>query len=297
MRKIPFALVGRVCVTALMVAGAVVAGQRLWTHYQRDPWTRDGRVRADVVELAPDVSGLVTRVEVGNDQIVRRGDVLFVVDRDRYALALRQAQATVAAQQASLAEARRELDRNLAVKDLVARETLEQSQMRADTAAAALQQALAARDLAALNLQRTVVVAPVDGYLSDLTLRTGDYVSPGHPVLGLIDRSSLRVEGYFEETKLPRLAIGEPVKVKIMGEPRALRGHISSIAPGIEDRERQPGANLLPNVNPTFSWVRLAQRVPVRVALDDAPPDLRLIAGRTATVQVVQPLTDQRRAS
>jgi multidrug resistance efflux pump len=105
--------------------------------------------------------------------------------------------------------------------------------------------------------------------------------------LALLDRSSFRVEGYFEETKLPRLRVGQPVRVKIMGEPTALRGHIESIAAGIEDREREPAASLLPNVNPTFSWVRLAQRVPVRIALDKPSDSLKLIAGRTATVSVL----------
>ena len=288
---------GRIAVTMLVVAAAVIAAHKLWTRYQLDPWTRDGRVRADVVELAPDVSGLVTKVAVTHDQAVKRGDVLFVIDRDRYILALRQTEASVAAQRATLSEDRKEVARNIAVGDLVAREVLEQSQARAETAAATLQQALAARDVAALNLERTVVRAPVDGFISDQALRTGDYVSPGKPVIGLIDASSYRVEGYFEETKLQRLHIGQPVRVKIMGEARPLRGHIQSIAPGIEDRERQAGATMLPNVNPTFSWVRLALRVPVRVILDQPPADLRLITGRTATVSVIETVARNGRPS
>jgi RND family efflux transporter MFP subunit len=226
-------------------------------------------------------------VAVVNDQPVKRGQPLFYVDRDRYALALRQAEAAVAADRTLLAQARREAARNTELGDLVSRETTEQGQTKAEQAAAVLLQAEAARDLAALNLARTEVKAPVDGYLSDLTLRTGDYVTSGKPVLALIDAASFRVEGYFEETKLNGLRIGQPVKVTVMGEPKPLLGHVQSIAAGIEDRERGAGANLLPNVNPTFSWVRLAQRVPVRVALDQKPADLRLIAGRTATVAVL----------
>jgi RND family efflux transporter MFP subunit len=295
MPKFSLAYVGRVALTVAILVVAVMAGQRLWTTYQVDPWTRDGRVRADVVEVAPDVSGLVTLVNVREDQPIKRGDVLFIIDRDRYVLALKQANAAVAAQRATLVEARRELARNVAVNDLVATETLQQSQAREQSAAAALQQALAERDVAALNLRRTVVRASVDGFITDQTVRTGDYVAVGQSALGLIDASSLRVEGYFEETKLPRLRIGEPVIVKIMGEAVPLRGHIQSISPGIEDRERQANPDLLPNVNPTFSWVRLAQRIPVRVALDQRPPDLRLITGRTATVSVIEPV--QRKSS
>jgi multidrug resistance efflux pump len=278
---------GRFAVTAAVVAAAVVGGRALWTHYQVDPWTRDGRVRADVVQVAPDVSGLVTRVDAVNDQTVKAGQPLFYVDRERYALAWRQADANVAAAKATLAQARRELVRNRALGELVAAESTEQSASKVEQADAALAQALAARDIAKLNLDRTVVHAPTDGFLSDLTLRTGDYVTAGKPVLALIDSRSFRVEGYFEETKLSGLKIGMPVSVRVMGEPGALKGHIQSIAAGIEDRDRVAGANLLPNVNPTFSWVRLAQRVPVRVALDQTPGDLRLIAGRTATVAVL----------
>jgi RND family efflux transporter MFP subunit len=289
MPRLKFSLpdLARMVVTLAIVIAAGFAGLRLWNHFQRDPWTRDGRVRADVVQIAPDVSGLVAEVRVGHDQPIKRGQVLFLVDRDRYALTLRQAEATVAADRATLAEARREFLRNRTLGDLVAREQLEQSQAHVEQAEAALAQAAAARDLDALNLQRTVVRAPVDGYLSDLTLRVGDFASAGKPVMALIDAASLRVEGYFEETKLPRLRIGQPVRIKIMGEPAVLRGHIVSIAPGIEDRDRSVGANLLPSINPTFSWVRLAQRVPVRVALDAPPPNILLIAGRTATVEVV----------
>jgi RND family efflux transporter MFP subunit len=278
---------GRFAVTAAVVAVAVIGGRALWTHYQVDPWTRDGRVRADVVQVAPDVSGLVTRVDAVNDQTVKAGQPLFYVDRERYALALRQADANVAAARAALAQARRELVRNRALGELVAAESTEQSASKVEQADAALAQADAARDVARLNLERTVVHAPTDGFLSDLTLRTGDYVTAGKPVLALIDSRSFRVEGYFEETKLAGLKIGMPVSVRVMGEPGALKGHIQSIAAGIEDRDRVAGANLLPNVNPTFSWVRLAQRVPVRIALDQTPADLRMIAGRTATVAVL----------
>ncbi len=279
--------IGRVAVTGVVVAAALVGGKALWTHYQVDPWTRDGRVRADVVQVAPDVSGLVTRVDAVNDQTVKAGQPLFYVDRERYALALRQADALVAAQRAALAQARREFSRNRTLGDLVAGEITEQSQSKVELSQAALSQALAARDVAALNLERTVVAAPTDGFLSDLTLRTGDYVTAGKPVLALIDSRSFRVEGYFEETKLSSLRIGQPVSVKVMGEDRALKGHIQSIAAGIEDRDRGLSNSMLPNVNPTFSWVRLAQRVPVRIALDQTPRDLRLIAGRTATVAVI----------
>lgn len=271
---------------------ALYAGRQIWIHYQVEPWTPDGRVRADIVQIAPDVAGIVTELAVANDQKVRQGQFLFRIDPERHALALREAEATLAARRASLAQLRREAARNRELGELVAKEIQEQSTAKVEEAEAALAQAAAARDLAALNLQRTRVVAPADGTLSDLILRVGNYVPAGKPVMALIDANSFRVEGYFEETKLTRIASGQPARVKLMGDERILKGHVQSIAAGIEDRDRASGANLLPNVNPTFSWVRLAQRVPVRIALDD-PHDAALVAGRTATVTVLPSSPEQ----
>jgi multidrug resistance efflux pump len=286
MRKLLIEL-GRIVLTLAFVAAAAVAGWYLWDRYEREPWTRDGRVRADVVEVAPDVSGLVTDVPIHDNQIVHKGDVLFVIDQPRFRLALRLAEAALANQQAILDEARREDSRNRSLGNLVSTEIREQGATKLAEAEAGLAQAATARDIAALNLDRTVVVASVNGVLANVELRPGDYAAQGRPVFALIDGDSLHVDGYFEETKLPRIHPGDPVKIEIMGDKRSLAGHVDSISGGIEDRERGPSANLLPNVSPTFNWVRLAQRIPVRITLDRPPSDVRLIAGRTATVTVL----------
>jgi multidrug resistance efflux pump len=279
---------GRILATAVAVVLALIALRFLWELYQVDPWTRDGRIRADTVQVAPDVSGLVTDVLVRDNQVVHRGDPLFIIDRARFELALRQAQALIAAQQAAVDEAALEDKRNHGLGNLVSTEVLQQGGAKLEQAQAALEQAVVARDVAKLNLERTTVYASVNGVLANVELRPGDYATAGRPVFALVDSDSLRIEGYFEETKLPRIRIGDPVSVRIMGEPQLLKGHVESIAGGIEDRERGASANLLPNINPTFSWVRLAQRIPVRVKLDDPPPEVRLIAGRTATVTVLE---------
>ncbi|EXJ13216.1 efflux RND transporter periplasmic adaptor subunit [Imhoffiella purpurea] len=278
----------RYLVTLSVVALSLVAGYRLWVHYQIEPWTPDGRVRADIVKIAPDVSGLVTKVFVTNDQLVHSGQPLFQVDPDRYVLALRQAAAEIMARQAALDQARRDASRAQALGEMVSKEDREESRSKQTQAEAALTQALVARDLAVLDVDRTLVKAPVDGVLSDLGLRIGNYVTAGRPVMALIDANSYRVEGYFEETKLSRISIGQPAEVRLMGESRVLKGHVQSIATGIEDRDRAASDNLLPNVNPTSSWVRLAQRVPVRISLDALPdPITDLVVGRTATVVVL----------
>jgi multidrug resistance efflux pump len=283
-----FPAAGRVAITLLATAGAVYAGLHLWRYYELDPWTRDGRVKAYVVQVAPDVTGPVTKVYVHDNQAVKAGDPLFELDRARFELALRQAEATVQAAKAALAQAERENKRNTQLDDLVSQEVREQGQTRTDQAQAALAQAEVNRDTARLNLERTRVVSSVDGYVTNLDLRVGGYAAASHPVMAVVDRKSFYVEGYFEETKLPRIHLGDPVRVALMGDrQRPLSGHVESFAEGIADRDRTTGANLLPNVNPTFNWVRLAQRIPVRVAIDAVPAGVRLVAGQTATVQVL----------
>lgn len=284
----------RILVTAAVVAAAVWAGLRLWDHYELAPWTRDGRVRANVVQIAPDVSGLVTAVPVQDNQSVAAGTLLFEVDRARYDLAVRQAQAALAAQRAMSAQAQRENTRNAGLEALVSQEAREQTRARVEQARAAVAQAEIALDSARLNLQRAEVRAPADGLVTNLDLRQGSYAAAGRPVLALVDARSFYVEGYFEETKLPRIHLGDRVHVMPMGGGAVLGGTVESVAAGIADRDRSTSANLLPSVNPTFNWVRLAQRIPVRVKLDPLPAGARLVAGQTVTVQVLEQAEAQR---
>jgi RND family efflux transporter MFP subunit len=279
----------RVVATAIMVTLALFGGRRLWEHYNVEPWTRDGRVRADIVQVSPDVSALVTEVRVKDNQIVRRGDVMLVLDRPRFQLALRQAEAAVAASAVALTQANRENDRNRNLKDLATTEQVEEGQSKVDQLAAQLNSARVQRDIAKLNLDRTIVYAPVDGIVTNVELRPGDYASAGRQVLALVDSETIHVDGYFEETKLPRIRVGDRAVVHIMGVETGLSGTVESIDAGIEDRERSTSSNALANVNPTFSWVRLAQRIPVRVKLAPTASDIRLIAGRTATVSIIDP--------
>ena len=279
----------RVAVTLAVLVGAGFAARWLWNRYQVEPWTRDGRVRAEVVQVAPDVSGLVTEVDVRDNQPVHKGQVLFVLDRPRYQIALAQAEAIVTSQEAQVAEAEREDRRNHALGDLVTTEAVQQGAAKVQELKAALQQARVNVDLARLNLERTTIRASVDGSVTNLELRPGDYLTPGRPAMALIDAETLHVDGYFEETKLERVHVGDRVQIRLMGVPGDLYGRVQGIAGGIADRERGPSGDLLANVNPTFSWVRLAQRIPVRVTLDHVPSNIGLIAGRTATVTVLEP--------
>jgi multidrug resistance efflux pump len=290
-------------ITLVAVLFGLVATRWMWVHYELAPWTRDGRVRADIVRVAPDVAGWVVRIWVSDNQVVRKGDPLFEIDRVRYEIALRQAEAAVARQRATVAEAKREAERNEKLGAVVAIEVRQQSQARMEEATAQLQRDLADLAAARLNLQRTLVVAVVNGVVTNLLLRPGDYMTTGQEALALVDSDSLHVDGYFEETQLPRIHEGDRVSVRLMGETQLLYGRVQGIAPAIFDRERTPMEDLVANVNPNFTWVRLAQRVPVRIELDPGPIDVRLIAGRTATVvdlslqrgdRVAAPVTQRR---
>ncbi|QYE33812.1 HlyD family secretion protein [Polymorphobacter sp. PAMC 29334] len=282
------AVIARFAATIAIVALAIFVGIWLWQRYESDPWTRDGHIRADVVRVTPDVAGLVTQVAVHDNQIVKPGDLLFVVDRPRFAIALAQVDAAIASARATLNQAKRETKRDLALGDLVAAETHEQNVARVATASAALLQQQSARVAAQLNLDRTSIRATVHGTVTNLDLHPGDYIGVGQQAMALVDTDSLRVEGYFEETKLRHIHIGDAVVVRLMGDPTELHGRVDSIAAGVNDGQRTSTSNQLPDVNPTFNWVRLAQRIPVRVKLIDVPAGVALIAGRTATVTIVQ---------
>ena len=279
----------RIAVTLLVVAAAGYGAWWLWIRYNRDPWTRDGRLRADVVLVSPDINGLVTAVSVRDGQKVRIGDTLFVIDRPRYELALAQANAAIAADEAQLAQARREARRNRSLSNLVTTEQTEETDARVLGFEAQLDGAKVARDTAHLNLERTIIRATVNGIVTNLELQPGDYATIGRQVMAVVNTDSIYADGYFEETKLPAIQLGDKAVVHLMGVDADLHGTVESVAAGIEDRERGASGNALANINPTFSWVRLAQRIPVRVRLEDVPPDVRLIAGRTATVSILVP--------
>ncbi len=279
----------RFLLTGAIFALAVVVAIVLWRHYMYSPWTRDGRVKADTISLAPDVSGLVTEVPVQENHLVHAGDVVLRIDAERYKFALAQAEAAVAARKADYEIKRSEAARRASLSGIVISSENRESAVSSASAAEALyQEAQAARDTAKLNLERTEVKAPVDGYITNLDIHPGDYASAGRPLMAVLDSHSFRVNGYFEETKLPHLKVGDKVRIRLMSGGPELRGHIDSLARGITDRDNPSGPRLLADVNPTFNWVRLAQRVPVRIAIDEVPDGVVLASGMTCTVIVSQ---------
>jgi multidrug resistance efflux pump len=280
----------RVLVTVVVVAAAGVAGWYLWRTYEESPWTRDGRVRVNVVMVAPDVAGAVTDMRVKDNQSVKIGDTLFVIDPARYRLALEQAEAALAGAKSVLDQRQEEQQRRERLSSAsISEEALNQARTAALSAQAAYDQAEAALGVAKLNLARTDVRSPVNGHVTNLLVHRGDYATAGHPMVALVDSDSFYVAGYFEETKLRHIKIGDHVSIRLMAYDAPLTGHVESVARAITDRDNALGSDLIANVNPTFSWVRLAQRIPVRIAIDDVPKGITLSAGMTATVVVTDP--------
>ncbi len=279
-------VVVRVLLTLILLIAAGLLSYDIASYYLYSPWTRDARVRANVVSVAPDVSGFVDDIRVRNDQFVHKGDVLFIIDQDRFRLSLADAEATLAARHAQhlMALAQYQRRTKLSAGYSITVEDLDNAHRQSETAAANYQQAIASRDTAALNLSRTEVRASVNGFVTNLNLAAGTFASQGKPVMALIDSDSYRVEAYFEETKIPHIKPSGSAEIYLMDGSPALQGTVSSIARGITDQDNKDGPQLLSSVNPTFTWVRLAQRIPVTVHLTHLPPGVLISAGMTCTV-------------
>jgi RND family efflux transporter MFP subunit len=277
----------RVAVTLCLVAVAIFAGFHLWQYYMLTPWTRDARIRADVVVISPDVSGWVRELKAYDNQQVKAGDLLLSIDRDRFEAALEKAEAVVQTRQQQLNLREREASRRASLgPQAISAELRENAQINAGIARGELREAQAEAKAAQINLDRSQVQAPRNGHITNLRLAQGNYVNAGQSVMALIDDSTFYVQAYFEETKLPRIHVGDPVKVWLMSAGDALQGRVESISRGIADRNTTPDGQLLAEVEPTFNWVRLAQRIPVRIKLENVPEGLNLSAGMTASVQV-----------
>ncbi|MCG0996402.1 HlyD family secretion protein, partial [Acetobacter indonesiensis] len=276
----------RVILTLAVVSMAIVLGVTLWNVYMIAPWTRDGRVRVYVVDVAPEVPGTVVQIPVVDNQYVHKGDPLYVLDPVRFRLAIREAQARLDGALEDLKLKRNDARRRMGLGGIVSAEEQEVFNSNVATQIAAVDAARAALDLAKLNLQRSVLYSPVNGYVTNLNVRVGDYAPAGQARMAVIDADSYWVYGYFEETKMWGVHVGDEARVKLMGYKPILTGHVVSIARGINDTNGTPDKLGLQDVNPIFTWVRLAQRIPVRIHLDHVPDSVTLAAGMTATVSV-----------
>jgi RND family efflux transporter MFP subunit len=260
----------------------------MWEAYMAAPWTRDGTVRVYVVTMAPEVAGRIIKLPVADNQFVHKGDELFEIDPADYRIALDQAQAQAQRDAAALryARANEARKKDLEAKGWISKDIYQQttSTMHQSEAVVALDQAAIAK--AQLDLSRTVIRSPVNGYVTNLLAQLGDYANVAQKIISVVDADSFWVDGYFEETSLGRIHEGDPATLKLMGYSQVVRGHVGGVARGINIPNAQPDQAGLASVNPIFTWVRLAQRVPVRIHIDQVPDGVRLVAGMTATVQI-----------
>jgi multidrug resistance efflux pump len=274
-------------VTLATTAIAVVLGRAMWNSYMEAPWTRDGMVRAYVVTMAPEVAGRIVEMPVADNQFVHKGDLLMVIDPTDYRIGLDSAEAAVLQAKATSENAQAQAERRRKLSDLAV--TVEDRQTHEANALASKaqhQQAIAQRDRAKVNLDRTTIRSPVNGWVTNLLAQLGDYASAGANVISIVNADSYWVDAYFEETQLASVHEGDPAEIKLMGHSQIVRGEVASIARGVNVSNAQPNQQGLATVNPIFTWVRLAQRVPVHIRIKEVPDGVRLVAGLTATVQI-----------
>ena len=268
---------------------AVVMAMVTWDYYVTAPWTRDGRVRVQVASVAPQVSGQITELRVGDNQYVHKGDVLYAINPFDFEVALQIDKAQLQERAADLQVKLMQSRRRERLSDMAISPEQQQvfagSAVQAKAVFEAAQQQLAQAEI---NLRRTQVRSPVNGYVTNLQMRVGDFAHQGGINIAIVDTDSYWIDGYFEETKLARVCIGDRADVKLMGYAQPILGHVTSVTRGIGVSDAAAGTQGLPNVNPVFTWVRLAQRVPVRIAIDDVPPGVPLVSGLSATVTIIE---------
>ncbi|MDN2668045.1 HlyD family secretion protein [Vibrio sp. 14N.309.X.WAT.E.F5] len=286
-------MIKRYLITLLLF---VAAGSVVYSYYQSytsNPWTRDGQVSAYIVSITPRVTGQIIKIHVDDNSQVSKGDLLFEIDPSIYRAAYNKALATQKQALALLAKAKNEEQRaaNLEKRTpgAVPVLTLNNLSNAVETSSANVQVAKANVEEAHLNLEFTKVYAPTNGYITNFNLRVGSQVVANSPVVALIDEDSFWIEGYFKETDLVGVNPQDKAFVTLMMHNNVLlKGHIKSIGFGIAKQDGSTGNDLLPNVNPNFQWIRLAQRIPIKVKLDNVPEDLQLRVGMTASIKIIK---------
>ncbi|BBE77305.1 MULTISPECIES: HlyD family secretion protein [Enterobacteriaceae] len=273
--------------TLLVLAVALAAGWWLWNFYMQAPWTRDGKVRAEQVSITPQVSGSITELNIKDNQLVKAGDILFRIDDTPYKIAVLNAQAQLARAQTDLSKANNEANRRRHLsKNYISAEDLDTANINVKAMQASVNAAEAALQQAQWQLSQTQVKAPVDGWITNLSTRTGNYATAGQPLFALIDSHSFYVVGYFEETKLRHIREGAAAQIVLYSGNFTLQGHVSSIGRAIYDQSVETDSGLVADIKPNVPWVRLAQRVPVRIQFDSLPADVTLVSGTTCTVSI-----------
>ncbi len=260
--------------------------------YFNNPWTRNGQVRGNVIQIAPRVSGMVTEIAVIDNQFVPQGDLLFKLDPEPFEIAVAQADANLKRARISSRAAKIEYDR---LQDIFKRDPGAVSQKDLNRREANYLESLSQIDVvtetlrgAKLNLSYTRIFAPVDGYVSNVDFQIGTQSVANTPILALVESESFWVFGYFRESQIGKFSIGDQARVTLMAYPDLpLEGRVESLGWGIAPSDGNTGVKLLPSIKPVFQWIRLAQRVPVRIKLENIPAGVELRFGLTASVMIM----------
>ncbi|WP_102601887.1 HlyD family secretion protein [Citrobacter freundii complex sp. CFNIH2] len=273
--------------TIVVAALAVLAGWFMWNYYMQSPWTRDGKVRAEQVSVTPQVSGAIIDLLIKDNQFVNAGDLLFRIDKTPFHIAELNAQAQLAKAQSELAKANNEANRRRHLsQNVISAEELDTANLNVKAMQASVDVAQATLRQAQWQLAQTDVRAPVSGWITNLSTRTGDFATTGQPLFALVDSHSFYVMGYFEETKLRHIREGAHAQITLYSGNIKLQGHVSSIGRAIYDQSVESDSGLVPDIKPNVPWVRLAQRVPVRIEFDQVPRDVTLVSGTTCSVAI-----------
>ncbi|GAA5192698.1 HlyD family secretion protein [Ferrimonas gelatinilytica] len=289
-------MIKRFLVTAIMVAIAATLVVLRYQYHLDNPWTRDALVRAHIIQITPRVTGPVIALHIDDNSRVEEGQLLFEIDPVPYETALAKAEANLLQAQAALDKTENENNRAIQLErrepGTISTLQLNNYANAVEAADANVKAAEAALREAKLNLEYTKVYAAADGFITNLTLREGAQVVANQPVVALIDEDSFWVEGFFKETDLAGIDIGDAAVVTLMSHPDLpMEARVETIGFGIAQQDGSTGAFLLPNVNPNFQWIRLAQRVPIKVKLDQVPTSLQLRVGTSASIQIQKSVT------
>ncbi|WP_415405776.1 HlyD family secretion protein [Sulfurovum sp. CS9] len=283
----------KILLTLVILGAAAFFAYNKYRAYIDNPWTRDGQVRTQVIQVTPRVNGMVTKILVADNQKVKTGDLLFEIDPSQYQVKLNQAEARLQRTKEAAKGTKIEFERvkNIYAKDkgAVSQKDLVRNETNYYKSLADIDSSEEAVNTAKLNLSYTKVYAEVDGYVSNINFQIGSQATANKAILALVDKNAYWVFGFFREDAIPEVKVGDKAMVTLLAYPDTpLSGKVESIAWGIAHSDGNPGNNLLPSVKPVFQWIRLAQRIPVRIKLDKLPENVKLRFGLTASVMILK---------
>ena len=284
-------ILNKYMITVVIGFLALFLAYELWNYYLLGPWTRDGRIRVEIIQTSAQITGRLVGLNVVDNQEVTKGELLLEIEPDDYEIkiAIAEAQLGQLKAQQILAQTQFERRRQLLNQSSISTEDFDIAKASLENLDNRIKEALAGLEKARLDLRRTRIYAEADGYITNLHIREGNIIQAGQPLLALVDRDSYYAVGYFEETKMPFIAIGKKVEILPYDGSEKMTGTIEGFGRAIVDQSASTGSQLVQNVQPNYPWVTLAQRIPVRVTLDK--DDLRkrrhdLIAGSTCTIVI-----------